>query len=128
MKAQQGLSLVLVIFILVVLSLLGTAMLRMLSVSSDAVAREVLATRALHAAHSGVQAKLREIFVDRQLCDTSSPAFTALQGCTVTIESCSTLEVPVGSGVNYYTIVSKGSCGPAGEQAVRRVEVQAKDL
>lgn len=128
MKKQQGLSLVMVIFIIVVLSMLGAAMLRIMAVSSDSVAREILSTRALHAAESGVQAKLSDIFLNGNPCSTSTPAFTALQGCTVTIETCSSIDVPMGSGVNYYTIVSVGRCGPAGDQAVRRVEVQAKDV
>ncbi len=124
MKNQQGVSLILVIFIIVVLSMLGAAMLKVMSVGSDAVAREVLSTRALHAAESGAQAQLSEIFVVGGTCPMTVPPFTALKGCTVAIE-CSSL--PVG-GTNYYSIVSKGRCGPVGDQAVRRVEVQAKDV
>ena len=127
-KKQQGLSLVMVIFIIVVLSMLGTAMLRIMAVSSDSVAREILSTRALHAAESGVQVKLNQIFIGGSGCSTGLPSLGGLQGCSVSIEQCRTLEVPLGSGQNYYSIISVGRCGPATDQAVRRVEVQAKDV
>lgn len=127
-KKQQGLSLVIVIFVIVVLSMLGAAMLRIMAVSSDSIAREILSTRALHAAESGVQIKLNQIFVGGSACSTGPLALSALQGCSVSIEQCRTLEVPLGSGQNYYSIISVGRCGPAADQAVRRVEIQAKDV
>lgn len=125
---QKGVSLVIVIFILVMLSMLGAAMLRIMAVSSDSIAREILSTRALFAAESGVQIKLNQIFVGGNACSSGVLVLSALQGCSVNIEQCRTIEVPLGSGRNYYSIVSVGRCGPANDQAVRRVEVQAKDV
>ncbi len=129
MKKQRGLSLVLVIFMLVVLGMLGAAMLRMMSVSSDSVAREVLSIRALHTAESGAQRKLSEIFTTGSAAANCIPSgsysFPALAGCSATEVSCRYKTI---GPVNYYTIESTGKCGPTGDWAVRKVKVQAKDI
>lgn len=133
---QHGLSLVIAIFILVILSLLGAAMINILSAGTESVAREVLSTRALFAAESGAQRKLNEIFdpggaVQPDLCANVSDTYTQvdLDG----IQGCSTLEVVVDcarafvNDINYFTITSEASCGPADSPAVRRIQVQASD-
>lgn len=131
---QQGLSLVLAIFIVVVLSLLGAALINILSGGSESVAREVIATRALFVAESGAQKKLVEIFppgaaVNLAACTADNYDSTELAG----IEGCTTLEADIAcssvaiAGTNYFTIRSTGSCGPADSPAVRVVEIQARD-
>ena len=137
-KKQQGLSLVLAIFILVVLALLGAAMINILTAGTESVAREVVSTRALFAAESGAQWKLNDIFVANgtvdatQCADTNDgdpdtenfPDMTGLFGCNSVSVDCSYVTV---NSVNYFSITSTGTCGPANEPAVRVVEVQAKD-
>lgn len=131
---QQGLSLVLAIFIVVVLSLLGAAMINILSGGSESVAREVISTRALFLAESGAQRKLVEIFPPGggvQLAECAadnydSTELAGIQGCsTQGVEiSCSVINVPP---VNYFTITSTATCGPADSPAVRVIEIQARD-
>lgn len=142
-KVQQGVSLILAIFILVVLSLLGAAMINILSAGGESVAREVLSTRALYVAESGAQRALREIFPpgsttgQTAVCDTlqstagadyPSSSLAGLQGCS-TFQAeidCSRVFI-AATGANYFTLTSTGRCGPAGEQAVRVVQIQARD-
>lgn len=136
-KLQQGLSLVMAVFVLVVLSLLGAAMINIIAGGTESVAREVISTRTLFAAESGAQRTLGEIFPPGAAAipgncvvgPVINPAsyLAGIVGCsnlTVTI-SCIRREV---SAVNYYTISSTASCGPVNEKAVRTVEVQAKDV
>ena len=133
---QQGLSLVMAIFILVLLSLLGTAMINIIAGGTESVAREVISARALFLAESGAQRMLNETFPPGSTasvttaCDSAPfnyPSFGGIEGCSnqsVTID-CTQRTV---NSANYYTIISTASCGPANELAVRVVEVQAKDL
>jgi MSHA biogenesis protein MshP len=124
-KKQQGASLIIVAFIIVVLGLLAAAMVNLLSAGSESVAREVLSTRALFAAESGAQAKLNQVFMGGDVeCDDPLPSITGLDNCSVSIRSCDRIQI---GGVNYYTIVSEGRCGAISDQSVRLIEVQAKD-
>ena len=50
------------LFILIVLILLGGALMRVLSTSSEAIAQEVIGTRAYMAANSAMQAELQKLF------------------------------------------------------------------
>lgn len=137
-KQQTGLSLLLVIFILVALSVLATALVQILAVSGDAVAREVLSARALMAAESGAQRKLNQIATNGVgACSATGPSveeddtydFDALAGCgTVSLTCRYETNIPVGSSNVYYFISSKGQCGPVGERATRTIEVQAKNI
>ena len=137
-RSQQGLSLVLAIFILVVLSLLGAALINILNVGTESVAREVISTRALFAAESGAQRQLNAIFPPGAATSTGQCAASAgavrtnsftlsgLVGCNSSVAvQCSYITI---DGVNYFTIVSTGNCGPPNEPSVRVVEVQAKDV
>lgn len=131
-KKQQGVSLIVVVFILVSLSILASALVQVLTASNDSVAREVLSARAFLAAESGAQRMLNEIYEGNESdCDTPSPQylFPALEGCATVAVVCTLIDdVPVGSPNIYYTITSTGQCGPIGERASRTVEVQAKNI
>lgn len=141
-KGQRGVSLVIAIFILVVLSLLGAAMINILSAGGESVAREVLSTRALFVAESGAQRALNQIFppgssvgqtavcdtLDASAVDYPAAALAGIQGCsTLQAEIDCSWANPTGSTVNYFTITSTGTCGPSGSAAVRVVEIQARD-
>lgn len=124
------------IAIIVVASLLGAAMMRMLRIDQEAVARDVLSTRALLAADSAAQRAMNRIFVGgttpSQNCSNivngSSITFTVdgLRNCSATI-TCVPLTAPA-SVDNYYTVRATGRCGPVGDEATRQVEVLARDV
>ena len=132
-KSQQGISLIIVVFILVALSILAAAMVQVLTASSASVAREGLSARAFMAAESGAQRMLNDISTtDKNACaavnNTAYPfsfTFSALEGCGAVEGECIFREI---AGDIYYTITSEGVCGPAIEQAFRSIEVQAKNL
>ncbi|WP_101758886.1 hypothetical protein [Oceanicoccus sp. KOV_DT_Chl] len=142
-RKQQGFSVIMAVFIIVVLSMLAAVMLNILSVGTESVAREIISSRALMAAESGTQRKLNEIFpppstvANTASCANSANtvqnwlynaaqgnAFNGLTGCFEVSVDCSYVLV---NGTHYFTIISTGSCGPVGDPAVRVVEVQAKD-
>lgn len=139
-QGQRGVSLVIAIFILVVLTLLGAAMINILSSGGESVAREVLSARALFVAESGGQRALNEIFPPGSsvgqtgICDTldagavdyPAAALAGIQGCSTLQAEIDCSWVNVG-GVNYFSLTSTGTCGPAGSAAVRVVEIQARD-
>jgi len=128
------------IFIMVVLMLLGTALMKMLSSSSEAVAQEVIGTRALAAANSGMQGQLQKLFpLDGvgAVCPASTDYnnlanITGLYHCSATV-TCS--NYVNHDGVNYYRLESTGKCGSgdisANNRAVlssRTVQVEARSL
>jgi len=130
---QQGASIIVAIFVLVVLSMLAAAMFNLLSAGADSVAREVISTRALFAAESGAQRRLNEVFVGGASCNSCAGGGTLssyggggdwYDSCSAAVSCCT--HNP-GNGITYYTLSSTGRCGPVGDKAVRTVELQARD-
>lgn len=122
---QTGISLILVIFVLIVLGLLAAVMIRISAIGGDAVAREVVSTRALLAAESGAQRQLNIIF-SGGACSSGVLSFPAFTDCEDVATTCEAID-DVDSHV-YYLISSTATCGPAGQQAVRTIELQARTL
>ncbi|REL28160.1 MSHA biogenesis protein MshP [Thalassotalea euphylliae] len=143
---QQGSSLVLAIFVLVVMLLLGTALVRMLATSSQSVAYEVLGTRAYQAANIGAQQRLSMIFPvlgSAQRCGVPDPVtnrssdntvpnvlntlgnVNGLKSCQVSALSCSDFVV---DGTTYYRITASGQCTAGEVQTLRTIEVEARSL
>jgi len=74
---QKGSSLVLALFIIIILSLLGNVLMRMISTSSETVSQEVLGTWAYMAENSAMQAELQLLFPINTTSSTScDTAFT----------------------------------------------------
>lgn len=138
-RRQRGVSLIIGIFIVVVISLLGASMVAILQQGSEAVAREVVATRALMAAESGAERVLNHLLVGGSSagCSTNVDTPTAptgllpeplvlagpgLANCEAT-QRCAVITV---NTIEYYHIRSQGTCGVGVEAAVRVVEVQAR--
>jgi MSHA biogenesis protein MshP len=133
---QKGSALVIAIFIIIVLSALGAALVNMLDSSQEGVAYEVLGTRAYTAAQSGLQWQLSEVFplgsvaiTCKNQADINSitPTFINTQGlsqCSVSV-SCSDFEL---DSIRYYSIVSTGQCTIDGEATSRTVAVEARSL
>lgn len=135
-KAQSGSALVIAIFIIIVLSALGAALINMLDSSQEGVAYEVLGTRAYTAAQSGLQWQLAQVFplssaaiACKSQADINSitPNFSASKGlaqCKVNV-SCGDF---THDGVRYYTIESSAECTIDGELTSRTVAVEARSL
>ena len=116
-STQKGSALVIAIFIIIVLSALGAALVNMLDSSQEGVAYEVLGTRAYTAAQSGLQWQLSEAF-------PLGSVVPGLKQCTVSV-TCSDFEL---DNVRYYSISSTGQCTIDGEKTSRTVAVEARSL
>ncbi|NQY87091.1 MAG: pilus assembly PilX N-terminal domain-containing protein [Colwellia sp.] len=129
---QQGSALIIAVFIIVIMTLLGTALVRMISSSAETVVYEVLGIRAYQAAQSGLQRKLVEVFpLEPANGDCKAPVlydFSAIQG----LENCQAINVgcteSVILDVTYYTITSTGRCEVGGVLTTRVLEVKARRL
>lgn len=131
-NSQRGSALVIAVFIIVIMTLLGTALVRMISSNAETVVYEVLGIRAYQAAHVGVQRELAELFPlepASSACNASAnydlSAIKGLENCRVTNVAC-TESLILGS--TYYTITSIGQCDVAGVLTSREIEVRAKRL
>ncbi len=139
LRHQQGFSLIIALFILVVLGFLGAVMLRMQSSANEQVNSSVLSTRAFLSAESGVQECLSDIFLGGGSNCSSCPTEAADCSTSVTENfggspewlSCSAevvcCRIDPGDGNNHFRILSTGRCGPVGRESIRRLEVFAKD-
>ncbi|MDX2368852.1 MAG: pilus assembly PilX N-terminal domain-containing protein [Colwellia sp.] len=135
-KHVQGSALVIAIFVLVIMSLIGAALVRMQGSSAEAMVYEVIGTRTYAAAQTGIQWQLTEVFP----LDTSTPtacspipepdisSTAGLEGCffVVTCDSFSS-EDPDNSTL-YYTIESTGTCSIADIKTSRTIKVKAKSI
>ena len=133
---HRGSALVIAIFVIIVMSLLGAALVKMMDSSHENVAFEVLGTRAYAAAQSGLQWQLSRLFPlgeDAVTCQTQQdindnlPSFAVTDGlnqCSVSI-TCTSFD---REGVNYYTVTSVGECQLDSEVTSRIIEVEARSL
>ncbi|MEW6989180.1 pilus assembly PilX N-terminal domain-containing protein [Colwelliaceae bacterium 6441] len=127
----KGSALVIAIFIIVVMTLLGTALVRMLSTSAETIVYEVLGTRAYNAAQIGLQWQLQQVFPlnnTAQLCSGTVPDLKnteGLENCKVSVQCDDSLIVDTR---RFYTIKSTGQCEVADVITSRTLEVIAKSL
>ena len=138
-KVNNGSSLVIAIFVIVVMSLLGAALVKMMDSSQENVAFEVLGTRAYTAARTGVQWQLAQLFpvglnsesvktcdsVNNDLPDISN--IPGLQGCLI-VDPIECEDFLHDGNVRYYTITSVGQCNINGEVTSRVIEVEARSM
>ena len=133
---QSGSALVIAIFVIIVLSLLGAALVKILDSSQESVAFEVLGTRAYNAAQTGIQWQLAQIFpFDSVSQACSAISFTppdisdisGFEGCEIklTVDSCADF---LHDGTRYYTVMSTGQCNIGAETTSRTLEVEARSL
>lgn len=131
---QQGSALVLALFIMVVTTLLGAALVRMISSNSETIVYEVIGTRAYQAAQAGAQRKLSEVFPllpGSVQCSQNSlyNEFSTVQGlnnCVAINVDC--IEGPIVDDITYYTITSTGQCNVAEVFTSRTIEIKARRL
>jgi|GEM_PF-339504 len=147
---QQGSALMLALFIIIVLTLLGSALVKVLSTSSETIAQEVIGTRALMAANSAMQTELSILFplaTDAAIpnpigiCNANNahdlpPAGSDISGlyhcnASTTCDLYHTQDL-----INYYRLTSTGECGSSAISAesknlvrsTRTVQVEARSL
>ena len=130
---QKGSALVIAIFIIVVMTLLGSALVRMVSSNAETIAYEVIGTRAYQAAQAGAQRKLSEVFPllpNNGLClgnvEYDFSTIEGLENCKAVNVSCS--EDATVDEIVYYTITSTGQCSVAGVFTSRQIEIKARSL
>ncbi|WP_146027080.1 type II secretory pathway protein [Bowmanella denitrificans] len=122
------------LFVLVVMALLGFALTRILSASSDTIVTEVYGVRALQAAKSGLESQLVAVFPlgvaggDPNGCapDTGYQPIQAagLVNCSVR-SLCQTQEYPI-AGVRYYRFSAEGACEAGDAVVSRRLSIDAR--
>lgn len=132
---SRGSALVIAIFVIIVMSLLGAALVKMMESSQENVVYEVLGTRAYAAAQTGVQWQLGKLFPigspARACSDVSQippPIELAkgFEGCRIVSPiKCSDFS---HQGVIYYTVTSTGQCDLDGESTSRVIEVEARSI
>ncbi|PKI13149.1 hypothetical protein [Colwellia sp. 12G3] len=136
---QQGSSLILALFVIIILTLLGSILMRMISTSSETVSQEVLGTRAYMAANSAMQAELQLLFPlnvtsstscdiafidkDYDLQTSLNEDIPGLYDCTAST-SCEKYHTGL-DGTNYYRISSTGQCGSGTMEASSKVLVKS---
>ncbi len=128
-KSQRGISLILVLFLIVIVSLLTAAMAQLIRGGSNAVSMEIQSTRALFAAESGAQVAAMRIFPingGAAACTNFTQSFTvsALNGCSANI----TCAPVVAAGRTIYTVTSAGVCGSGNDRARRRITIGLRTL
>lgn len=124
---EAGFSLPIIIFILVVLALLGTALTRLAATASQSVAFETLSTRAFYAAESGAQWGMTQLFPLNNGAANCAPSTTlnfnptGLSGCSATV----LCALQTADGKAFYKVRSQGTCGTGADTATRTIEVGA---
>jgi MSHA biogenesis protein MshP len=133
-KRQSGSALVIAIFVLVLMTLLGSALIRMQSSTAETVVYEVMGARAYAAAKTGLQWQLTEIFplntTSVTLCkanivESTISDVTGLENCQFEITCDDSIS---HDGVQYYSLTSTGSCSIAGIETSRRIEIEARNI
>lgn len=110
----NGSALLVALFVIILMTLLGGAILKMQMTSSETIAQEVLGTRALAAARSGMQIHLYKNLPfagATASCFNQPYNFSSIEGlnncrATVTCENYANHD-----GVAYIRLVSTGECG-----------------
>jgi MSHA biogenesis protein MshP len=134
-QSQGGSALVIAIFVIIIMSLIGSALVRIQGSSAESIVYEVIGARAYAAAQSGIQWQLAEIFplntTGTTRCKTviSGPDLTTSKGldfCAVAV-SCNDTII-TNEGVRFYTITSIGSCNVADIKTSRTIKIEARSL
>ena len=122
---QRGFGMPMVVFILVIMTLLAAAMVRLTTTGALSIASEAQSTRAFYAAESGAQWAVNQLFPPSGgggACAAATPlayAAAGLTGCTANV-TCVTQGI--FNGNTHYLITSTGSCG----NEVRQIQVGAR--
>lgn len=126
-RHQCGLGIVAAIFLIMVVAILATAIVRTVRTSADTRALEVLSQHAFLVAESGAQLGVRRVYprTGAGVCAGQTVTFTSLQYpyCDATVACAET----VVQGRSFYAIESRGRCDDGGDFVAERVvEVRAR--
>ncbi|HLV49049.1 MAG TPA: pilus assembly PilX N-terminal domain-containing protein [Aliidiomarina sp.] len=142
---QSGSALMIAVFIIVVMSVVGAAMVRLLNDSTAGAVTEVYGARAHQAAHSGIEIFLTELFPLNEtsaasICperdnniniknvsayNTYAFSSAGLANCSVTVR-CDELDVTPFIG-RHFRILSIGQCKVGEQRFSRQLLVEARD-
>lgn len=143
---HKGSSLIIAFFIMIILILLGTALMKVLSTSSESTAQEVIGTRAYLAANSAMQLELQKLFplndpnnLNGQ-CNSAPPAYDfsnidGLSHCSAQT-SCESYATHPITGQIFYRLTSIGKCASSALNvdskalvvSSRKIQVEAKTM
>ena len=136
----KGSALIVALFVIVIMTLLGGAIMKMQATSSENIAQEVIGTRALAAARTGMQVQLQKLFPlgGSGFCPNNPLTYNlssiqGLQQCQV-IVSCD--NYLTHNEIKYYRLQSIGECGSGDITAdsknivksSRTIQVEARSL
>lgn len=132
-QRQKGSALVIAVFIMTVMLLLASSLIKLLESNTESVNYEVLGTRAFMAARTGAQWQLSQIFPlngDTASCPANIPDLdlSGIDGLNTCVAEITCSESSGIDGVNYYTVTSTGSCGAAQIATSRTVQVEVRGL
>ncbi|MCZ6887250.1 MAG: hypothetical protein O7H39_02055 [Gammaproteobacteria bacterium] len=123
---QTGLGLVGALFLIVTVAVLVVGIARLVRMSADAFALDVLSQKAMRAAESGASLGLNRIFAPAGTpnCGVWRWSFTeaGLENCTAEV-SCT---VESTAGETLYNVLSHGACGSAPDLAMRGLLVRSQ--
>ncbi|MEX1199138.1 MAG: hypothetical protein WEB57_14910 [Pseudohongiellaceae bacterium] len=118
MRRQSGIGLPAAIFVITVMAALAVAVLRLVQQNAETFEEEVRLTRAFYAAESGIGFGMSTLYPPEEYPDytASCSAFPldyeltvdGLNGCSVQVNCSADATV---DEVDYFTLVSEGSCG-----------------
>ena len=134
-KKQNGSALMMTLFIIIVLVLLGGALMRVLSTSSEAIAQEVIGTRAYMAANSAMQAEDCPLTPSEHDFSASGANIDGLYHCGAEVTCTKYATNPV-TGENFFRLTSTGKCGSSELESdsknivvsSRTIQVEARSL
>lgn len=123
---------ILSVYVLIIMLLLGLALNRVLTASSDAVVYEVYGLRALNAARSGVEASVARVFpIDGSAAQCDAISSDAVFGQVLGQENCrfdaQCDVINFDTGVSYYQFTSVGICTVDDITVSRRLSIDARD-
>lgn len=143
---QNGSALMMALFIIIVLILLGSALVKVLSTSSETIAQEVIGTRAYMAANSAMQAELQKLFplnAAVSQCNVNATYDFSSTGsnvdglfhCKATI-TCNNYATHPLTSEQFYRLTSVGKCASTALAAdsknivvsSRKIQVEARSL
>lgn len=145
---KKGSALMMSLFIMIILILLGSALMRVLSTGSEATAQEVIGTRAYMAANSAMQAELKKLFPLNGVgtyCSPSAIASYDFSSSGANVDglfhckadtTCTHYATHPTTGDFFYRLNSIGKCASSSLQSdskdvvvsSRTIQVEARDL
>lgn len=128
-SSQGGSMLIMAIFVIIVMSLLGLAVVQILSTSNRSMMTEVYGSRALNAANSGAQLKLEKVLIDDAQCVATLyvlPEISAFHGCEVTVKCRSFTINKFDYNFKHFRIDSTATCTVADFITQRSISLEAR--